>query len=363
MDSLSQFTLGAALGMVTLGRRIGYRKAALTGGLLGSLPDADVFYPFDDPVDSFTLHRSATHSLILQTLATPVIGEGLRLAFKGLKDRRALSYLTVFLILTTHALLDAMTVYGTRLFWPLWPDPLGLGSIFIIDPLYTLPLLVALVWGLIAGGSGARPGRVAAVGLALSTLYLGWTAAAQQAVAARGESYLKAAGMEPERLLAIPTPFNSLYWRVIAVEGGRYHNLYFPVFGGIAAEGLYSHDRLPDELACVTALPEAARLAAFSDGYFKVGRKAGRIVVSDLRMGLTPAYVFRFAVAEEGAEGQIAEIPPQRMPVTRNAGDGDLDWLLAGIAGETQVRASESSLALRPMELAASESEGTAESC
>ena len=50
MDSLTQFALGAGIGVAVLGRRIGPRRAAIAGGLLGSVPDLDVLYPFDDPV-------------------------------------------------------------------------------------------------------------------------------------------------------------------------------------------------------------------------------------------------------------------------------------------------------------------------
>ena len=352
MDSLSQFSLGAVIGMAALGRKVGYRKAAVTGGVLGTLPDLDVFYPFDDPVDAFTLHRAATHSLFMHALATPVIGEGLRLAFKPLRDRRALAYLTVFLILTTHALLDAMTVYGTRIFWPLWPDAVGLGSIFIIDPLYTLPLVVALVWGLIAGGEGRRPGRIAAGALALSTLYLGWSAAAQQWVEARAQSLLTDAGIAPQRLLATPTPFNTFFWRVIAVEETRYHNLYIPVLGEAGPESLYSHARLTPEVACAETLPLAQRLARFADGFVKLGEEGGFLVVSDLRMGVTPAYVFRFAVAEKTRDGTATPVPPRRMPTARAAGNADIQWLLAGITGEATLRESEAAIALPPRALA-----------
>ena len=72
MDSLTQFLLGAAVSTACLGKTLGPRKAALVGGALGTLPDLDVFIPFDDPVDSFVLHRGATHSLFIQALAAPV---------------------------------------------------------------------------------------------------------------------------------------------------------------------------------------------------------------------------------------------------------------------------------------------------
>ncbi|MCB1809635.1 MAG: metal-dependent hydrolase, partial [Candidatus Competibacteraceae bacterium] len=70
MDSLTQVTLGAAVGTAVLGRRIGYR-AALWGGICGTLPDLDVFVPFGDPVADFTYHRSFSHSLLVLTALTP----------------------------------------------------------------------------------------------------------------------------------------------------------------------------------------------------------------------------------------------------------------------------------------------------
>jgi len=67
MDSVSQFALGAAIGEATLGGRLG-RKAMLLGGLLGTLPDLDVLVRYSDAVESFTYHRSWSHSLIVLSL-------------------------------------------------------------------------------------------------------------------------------------------------------------------------------------------------------------------------------------------------------------------------------------------------------
>ena len=78
MDPVSQFVLGASVGTAVLGRRMGVRKAALAGGLLGVLPDTDVLWPFENEVDSFVLHRGPTHSLVMQALVTPVFAEALR---------------------------------------------------------------------------------------------------------------------------------------------------------------------------------------------------------------------------------------------------------------------------------------------
>ena len=60
MDSLTQFTLGAALGQAVLGRKLGWR-AALAGGLVATIPDLDVMVPFDDPIADFTYHMMQWH--------------------------------------------------------------------------------------------------------------------------------------------------------------------------------------------------------------------------------------------------------------------------------------------------------------
>ena len=64
MDSLTQITLGAALGEAVLGRQVG-RKAMLYGAVCGTLPDLDVLLKFGDPVMDFTFHRSFSHSIFV----------------------------------------------------------------------------------------------------------------------------------------------------------------------------------------------------------------------------------------------------------------------------------------------------------
>ncbi len=346
MDSATQFALGATIGMATLGRRMGARKAAVTGGLLATLPDLDVLIPFDDPIDDFVLHRGATHSLIMQTFAVPLIAEGLRRVAPSLREARWRTWLAVFLCLTTHALLDAMTVYGTRLFWPLWPEPVGLGSVFIIDPLYTLPLLVVTAWAMVAKDWPGRLRTASAAALAVSTAYLGWSAVAQQIATGRGEKAIAAAGLKAERVMATPTPFNTLFWRVIAIDGPHYYNIYVPLLGGDTATTVYRHPRGRASARCLAENAAIGTLAAFSDGFFRLDSEGGTLVISDLRMGLTPDYVFRFAVAPDHPGGGARSVTgthngfPQQLRPKREYED-DLVWLKAGIAGNLAFRPAE----------------------
>jgi inner membrane protein len=348
MDPISQLVLGAGVGAAMLGRRIGAQRAAIVGGAIAILPDLDIFWPYADPVAAMTWHRGPTHSLLIQALATPLLAEPLMRLFQGLRERRWLTWLAVYLCLATHSLLDALTIYGTQLLWPLDRTPYGLGSVFVIDPLYTLPLLVALVWALATPGWSRGFARVLAGALVLSTAYLGWGVAAQALATTRAEAALARDGIKAERVLTVPMPFNTLFWRTIALDGDRYHNLYVPLLGGAEAIRRYSHPRGMAAAGCLAEIPAAKTLAAFSHGWYRLERAAGELRIADLRMGVTPNYVFRFAVAELNPDG-LRPIPPRRIAGAR-AAEGDAAWLLAGILGDPGPRAVE--MAATPPELA-----------
>ena len=207
MDSLTQLALGATVAAAALGPRIGPRKAVLVGAALGTAPDLDVLVPLGDAVSDFVLHRGPTHSLIVQALVTPLFGEALMRWFDGLKGQRARTYLAVYLCFVTHALIDALTIYGTRLFWPVTPEPFAVGSMFIIDPLYTIPLLAILFWGLALRAWSPRFARATTAALVLSTAYLGWSVLGQQIAQARGAAALAKVGGESERSLECMVDF------------------------------------------------------------------------------------------------------------------------------------------------------------
>ena len=172
MDSVSQFALGAAVGIAVMGRRTAVWKAALWGGVCGTLPDLDAFIDHGDPVSNMTLHRGNSHALFWLTLASPLIAAGIARLQRQFDEFRHW-WLLVWLAMFTHPLLDLMTVYGTQLARPFSDYPYAIGSIFIIDPLYTVPLLVGVIAALKV--RSARGRRWNGIGLALSTAYLGWS--------------------------------------------------------------------------------------------------------------------------------------------------------------------------------------------
>ncbi len=76
MDSLTQLVLGAAVGELVLGKKIGNR-APIWGAIGGTIPDLDVIGNlFMDPMGALEFHRGFTHSIVFAFLA-PVLFGGL----------------------------------------------------------------------------------------------------------------------------------------------------------------------------------------------------------------------------------------------------------------------------------------------
>ena len=74
MDSLTQITLGAAVGEVVLGKKVGNR-AMLWGAIGGTIPDLDVFANMvTDEISALAFHRAITHSFAFAALAPIVLG-------------------------------------------------------------------------------------------------------------------------------------------------------------------------------------------------------------------------------------------------------------------------------------------------
>lgn len=330
MDSLSQIALGSAVGIAVMGRRTAVWKPALWGAVCGTLPDLDVFIDHGDAIRNMVLHRAESHALFwLTLLSLPLAALIARLHDEWALVRRW--WLAVWLMLVTHPLLDAMTVYGTRLLLPFTDQPYAMGSVFIIDPLYTLPLLVGGAWALFARGSAAGL-KVNAAGLVLSTAYLVWGAAAQAQVERTAREALQAQGVKATQVLVTPTAFNTLLWRVVAIEGDQYHEGFRSLLDG--ARPMH-FDRFPRGLALLPelqAIDGVQRVVAFSRGYFKLHEDQARLVITDLRMGQEPTYTFSFAVAER--HSQPAPLQPPIAQGRRPEVERVLPWLWRRALGE-----------------------------
>jgi inner membrane protein len=295
MDSLTQAALGAAIGgaIAPAGQR---RKALLAGAVLGTLPDLDVLIDYGDAVTNFTYHRGFSHSLFVLPPFALLLWLSLRRWWAPVRDAPVQWLAIVFLALVTHPLLDAHTAYGTQLFWPLDPPPVMWATLFIIDPLFTLPLLTGVVVAAIrpAGGTVVR------AGLLLSTLYLGWSWVAQATVARDVAEELASRSLHDAPVFIVPTPFNTLVWRVVVLtEQG-----YLEGFDSLPARNrgiefsAYGSDR--QALLDARGVWAVSRLRWFARDFVKASVDNDRLLITDLRMGQEPLYVFTHVAAVRG---------------------------------------------------------------
>ncbi len=310
MDSLSQLALGAAVGEAVLGRRFG-RRAALWGGICGTIPDLDVFIPMGDAIRDFTYHRSFSHSLFVLALLTPLIAWLAERLHPDLRPHRWRFVALVYLCFVTHVLLDCFTVYGTQIFWPIDNTPVAWGTVFIIDPLYTVPLLVGVIAALLRRTSTGL--RLNTIGLVLSTLYLSWSVGAKYHATTQIEAALAGQQIGYERLLVVAAPFNTLLWRFVARSGQGYHEGFYSFLDPareLPARYFASEEQLLDGLEDDWSVQ---RLKWFSRGFYTVNREGDDITIADLRMGLEPNYVFRFRIGTvSGGSGVPAPVEQRR---------------------------------------------------
>jgi inner membrane protein len=329
MDSVTQVLLGASIGVAVMGRRTALWKSAVWGGVAGLLPDLDVLLDHGDPILNMIRHRAETHALLLLTLfAFPMAWVVSRIHHPARLYGRW--WWALMLALVTHPLLDLMTIYGTQVFQPFTDEAYGLGSMFIVDPAYSLPLLVGVVAAFRVKTVG-RALRINGWALALSTAYLAWSALGQAWVTQHARESLQAQGLPSQHLLVTPAPLSTLLWRVVAIDGDRFHEGFYALMDGGRSVRFVAHERGAALAAQNANHPQLQRLARFTDGFYKFADSNGKLVVTDLRMGQEPAYVFSFDIGPPLLAGQTHPVA-QQLSRRMDVGEG-LQWLGQRILG------------------------------
>lgn len=213
MDPLTQGLLGAAAAQATVGHRLG-RRALLVGALGGVLPDADVLIrSASDPLLAIEYHRGFTHALAF----VPVGGAVAAAPWLLRRENRARwkpLFAAAFVGTATHGLLDACTSYGTQLLWPFASSRIAWDVIAIVDPLFTLVLLLGV------GASAVRRVRWPALAaLVLCLAYLGFGVIQREQTAAAQATLAEARGHAVARSEVFPTIGNLLVWRSLYAAG------------------------------------------------------------------------------------------------------------------------------------------------
>lgn len=225
MDNLTHLVLGAAIGQAVAYRRLG-RTALALGAIANTLPDLDVVGNALGSLAEWQYHRGATHSLFFGPVVGPILGYAIwsiirrwRPASPGADTAALGPIIAVFVLaLVVHPLLDLFTVYGTQLLVPFSDARFGIPGVPIIDPHYTVILLVAVIVGLSRHRLGVI---VAAAALTLSTGYLFYAWDQNQRAESEARRQLAAQGQRAADLHAYTTIFQPWLRRVVVREEAR----------------------------------------------------------------------------------------------------------------------------------------------
>lgn len=299
MDSLTQAVLGASVTCAVMGRRTTFTKAALVGLVAGTVPDLDVLIDHGDDLLNMVRHRAESHSLLFLTLLSPLFGWLTnkllhRNTAPGTPSLTARWTLAWWLTLITHVGIDAMTSYGTQFMQPFTDHAYAVGSVFIIDPLYTVPLLLGLVWaGLRArrGKPWQAPNRWA---LTFSCCYLLWSVGAQQHVRTLAEQELAAQGVQHTQLFVYASPLNTVLWRVLAITPTHSYEGSYSLLDKGQHIPFAAHLRGGDEIQRWAEVPHVKAMLRFTQGPIRMEQRDGQVLLTDLRMGQEPRYSFVF---------------------------------------------------------------------
>ena len=285
MDSLTQIVLGASVGEVVLGKKVG-NKAILWGAIAGTLPDLDVLLRyFTDEISSTQMHRGFSHSIVFAVLIAPLLAWIAKKIHFKLKEVSFKDWTKLFFWTTvTHPLLDAHTTWGTQFFWP-FNYRLAYQNIFVVDPLYTLPFLMFLIIVMTLKKSNPKRSKFNTIGLSISTSYLLITLLFKWISFQEFKEGLQNQEIEYVEMDTKPSPLNSILWSSLIETDKGYRTAYYSLFD--KQEITYSKEFLKNHHLLEPYLEQKVikQLIDISAGWYRIEEKNGKLLFWDLRFG------------------------------------------------------------------------------
>jgi inner membrane protein len=288
VDLLTQGLLGGVLASSAADRKES-RNAAVIGFAAALLADADVFISAsDDPLLNVEFHRHFSHSLIFIPIGALI---ATLLLWPLMRKRIELKkiYWYAFLGYATAGLLDACTSYGTHLLWPFSDTRIAWSIIAIIDPIFSLGLLVALILGF-----KFRSRLPTRVGLGFAGAYLLFGLWQHQNALQVATELAEQRGHTVQRILVKPTLANLVLWRSVYQSGNLFHVDAIRVgpgperiYPGGSVRKFKPERDLPELRPDSVLFRDIERFSSLADGY--VVKDPGRArVLTDIRYSMLP---------------------------------------------------------------------------
>lgn len=300
MDSLTHIVLGACMGELIAGKKIG-KKAMLIGAVANNIPDIDVITSFwMTMADGLLAHRGFTHSILFALLASPLLAA----LCKKVCRRIDLSFFNWLMLIGSgmfvHIFIDAFTTYGTGWFEPFSHYRVTFNTLFILDPVILLVLLTAALALLIIKRNSESRNAWARTGIIICSLYLTITVAIKFFVNATVSKNMASQNISSKKYMTSPAPLNNILWYIIIKSDNGYYTGYYSLFDNcpITFDYVEGKDSLQTRLADGKDLQKLKR---FSDGYYCFTNNYDTVVFNDMRFGQVQgwsrqdaAFVFKF---------------------------------------------------------------------
>lgn len=287
MDSITQIVLGASVAEAAAGKQMG-NKAAMWGAIAGTIPDLDVILrAMSNPIDGALLHRGFSHSIVFALIASPILAWLVNRLYKR-KFEYKLWLRLFFLAIITHPMLDIFTNYGTQFFWP-FDLRVTFNSVFVIDPLYTVPFGILLLIALFLKRESKLRSRLNYAGIIYSTFYLLWCSSVKLVILNKADDYFSKAGIHGKNNLVTPMPFTSFYWMMITEDSETFYVGYKSLFYDFKPEDI---DIVEKKRGILDSLrwkgtDQSDKLRFISNGYYALEDFGDTVAFYDLRFGMT----------------------------------------------------------------------------
>jgi inner membrane protein len=318
MDSLTHIVLGAAIGEVTLGEKLG-NKASVYGALLGTIPDLDVFVtPFLNPVSSLFFHRGFSHSILFMLIISLIAGWLLSKIEK--KQPIDIKYWLLFALLPmlSHISIDCFNTYGTAILEPFSNVRVAYDSMAIIDFIFLLPLTVAVILTLFFQRQNRLRRIITWIGIGVSAIYFCFTIINKISVEKKVKDQLFAQNIKFSKLLTTPVPLSNFLWLIVAENETGYNIGYFCNFDKAEDIKFRYLPRNQELLGYLAETEDVKDIIRFTKGFYTVERDSNRnLYIYDLRYGSldfesNKAYVFTFQIKETPTGVEVSRSHPNR---------------------------------------------------
>ncbi|HEY4107448.1 metal-dependent hydrolase [Puia sp.] len=284
MDTLTHIVLGAAIGEVLAGRKLG-KNALLFGAAANSLPDIDFVASFWLPTArDVWAHRGLTHSFLFLAFMTPVLAFLAARALPRSGMTRRDWWLFFGVEIFAHLFIDAFNAYGTGWFEPFNHYRVSFHVLFVADPFFSVWLAISFAALLILRRNHPARRKWAWAGLLLSTAYLCYCITNKLRIDDHARADLQAQHHTYTRYFSTPTPLNNWLWYIVAEDSGGFYTGYRSMFDHKPTQFRFQ-PKAKRLLKPYLEHPDVHYLMRFCQGFYTVEEWGDTVVFNDLRFG------------------------------------------------------------------------------